>query len=122
MIISQYIVGFVIFSFFGWVWESFYCMMNTGKWENRGFLFGPYCPIYGLAVMIAYFIFTAGLFPVTTSSSPLTVFLICLVQPLLNILLAISLRKNIMPDGGIIPSCLLILKDVLLCQYRLPLV
>ena len=78
MIISQYIVGFVIFSFFGWVWESFYCMMNTGKWENRGFLFGPYCPIYGLAVMIAYFIFTAGLFPVTTSSSPLTVFLICM--------------------------------------------
>ena len=78
MIISQYIVGFVVFSFCGWVWESFYCMMNTGKWENRGFLFGPYCPIYGLAVMIAYFIFTAGLFPVTTSSNPLTVFLICM--------------------------------------------
>ena len=78
MIISHYIVGFVVFSFCGWVWESFYCMMNTGKWENRGFLFGPYCPIYGLAVMIAYFIFTAGLFPVTTSSNPLTVFLICM--------------------------------------------
>ena len=31
----------------GWIYETLYCTIKNGKWENRGFLFGPACPIYG---------------------------------------------------------------------------
>ncbi|WP_281677076.1 putative ABC transporter permease [Eggerthia catenaformis] len=77
MIISRYFIGFVFFSFLGWVWECLFCMINTGKWENRGFLFGPYCPIYGSAVMLAYFIF--GHHRLSVNSSLIIVFLICMI-------------------------------------------
>ena len=47
MWISRYVCLFMIYSFFGWVYETTYCTITEGKWENRGFLFGPSCPIYG---------------------------------------------------------------------------
>ena len=31
----------------GWIYETLYCTIKNGKWENRGFLFGSACPIYG---------------------------------------------------------------------------
>ena len=31
----------------GWIYESIYCTIRAKKWENRGFLYGPLCPIYG---------------------------------------------------------------------------
>ena len=51
MIISQYFVEFIFYSFLGWVWESIYCTVNEKKWADRGFLFGPICPIYGSCVV-----------------------------------------------------------------------
>jgi len=47
MWISRYICLFMIYSFMGWVFECVYCVIKEGRWENRGFLFGPACPIYG---------------------------------------------------------------------------
>ena len=47
MIISRYLVYFIIFSLIGWIWESIYCTIINKEWQNRGFLFGPICPIYG---------------------------------------------------------------------------
>lgn len=47
MWLSKYFVYFVIFSCMGWIYESIYCTLRAGKWENRGFLYGPLCPIYG---------------------------------------------------------------------------
>ena len=47
MWISRYVCLFMIYSFLGWVYETIYCTVKSGKWENRGFLFGPACPIYG---------------------------------------------------------------------------
>lgn len=38
---------FIIYSCFGWIYESIYCTIKGKKWENRGFLYGPVCPIYG---------------------------------------------------------------------------
>lgn len=38
---------FIIYSFFGWVCECMYCSLPAKKFINRGFLRGPYCPIYG---------------------------------------------------------------------------
>ena len=48
MWISKYFVYFVIFSVMGWIYESAFCTIKTGKWQNRGFLYGPLCPIYGV--------------------------------------------------------------------------
>ena len=47
MWVSKYFVYFVVYSFMGWLYESMYCTIKGGKWENRGFLYGPICPIYG---------------------------------------------------------------------------
>ena len=41
----------MIYSFLGWVYETIYCTVKGGKWENRGFLFGPVCPIYGIGAI-----------------------------------------------------------------------
>ena len=41
MILSQYFVEFIFYSFLGWVWESFYCTIREKAWQDRGFLFGP---------------------------------------------------------------------------------
>lgn len=51
MWISVYFTEFIVFSFIGWIWETIYCTIMNGKWENRGFLFGPVCPIYGVGAI-----------------------------------------------------------------------
>lgn len=52
--INKYFVEFIIFSFLGWVWETIYCTICSKKWENRGFLFGTVCPIYGVGSISAF--------------------------------------------------------------------
>lgn len=61
---NRYIISFFIFSFLGWVWESIYCTIKERKWANRGFLYGPICPIYGSSAVLglfAYDLIKAGL-------------------------------------------------------------
>lgn len=41
---------FVIYSFLGWCLEVVYAKYKHQKWVNRGFLNGPYCPIYGASI------------------------------------------------------------------------
>lgn len=48
MWLSKYFVYFIIYSFMGWIYESIFCTIKNGKWEKRGFLYGPICPIYGV--------------------------------------------------------------------------
>ena len=57
--ISRYFVEFIIFSFLGWVWETIYCTLCNKKWERRGFLFGPVCPIYGVGAISAFILIDA---------------------------------------------------------------
>ncbi len=42
---------FMIYSFLGWCMEVILHWFQTGKIVNRGFLIGPYCPIYGYGVI-----------------------------------------------------------------------
>ncbi len=58
MLIAQYFTEFIFYSFLGWVWESIYCTAKEKKWADRGFLFGPVCPIYGFSVVGATIVFT----------------------------------------------------------------
>lgn len=51
MTFSSYVVLFTLCSFAGWVYESIHSVIRTGKWDRRGFLYGPICPIYGVGVV-----------------------------------------------------------------------
>lgn len=48
--LSEIIVLFFTYSFIGWLWETCYCSIKDHHFAYRGFLFGPYCPVYGFAV------------------------------------------------------------------------
>ena len=51
MDICGYVAWFGLFSVLGWVYECTYCAIKNRRWDNRGFLFGPVCPIYGFGVV-----------------------------------------------------------------------
>ncbi|AMM58156.1 TPA: hypothetical protein KNK42_001538 [Clostridioides difficile] len=42
---------FVIYSFIGWCCETTYCSVLQKQFVNRGFLNGPFCPIYGFGAL-----------------------------------------------------------------------
>ena len=50
--IENYIALFFIYSFLGWLMESVKLSIPGKKFINRGFLIGPYCPIYGCGVVL----------------------------------------------------------------------
>lgn len=50
--IQELIWLFIIYAFLGWCLEVIYAQVHLGKFVNRGFLNGPYCPIYGVGVII----------------------------------------------------------------------
>ena len=43
---------FIMYSFLGWVVEVIASLIENKKFVNRGFLIGPYCPIYGVGLLI----------------------------------------------------------------------
>lgn len=57
--IKKYFLCFMMYAVIGWCYEVF-LEVFIYKWgfTNRGILFGPYCPIYGVGALI--FIFTIG--------------------------------------------------------------
>lgn len=45
--LSQWLLFFFLYSFFGWIWESCYVSVRKHRWVNRGFMHGPMLPLYG---------------------------------------------------------------------------
>ncbi|WP_100065685.1 putative ABC transporter permease [Miniphocaeibacter massiliensis] len=41
---------FIVYAFIGWIWETIYCSIKAKHFVYRGFLLGPYCPVYGFGV------------------------------------------------------------------------
>lgn len=41
---------FIIYSIVGWLWESIFCSIKAKHFVYRGFLLGPYCPVYGFGI------------------------------------------------------------------------
>ncbi|NLT57477.1 MAG: putative ABC transporter permease [Clostridiales bacterium] len=50
--LKNYFIWFVLYSAAGWVWEVAFCSSRAGRLINRGFLCGPYCPIYGVGALL----------------------------------------------------------------------
>lgn len=44
--------NFAIYSFIGWIWETIFVSVRKKKVINRGFLYGPWLPIYGLGALL----------------------------------------------------------------------
>ena len=78
MWISRTICLFFVYSLMGWVYETIFCTVKTKKWENRGFLYGPVCPIYGSGA-VAITLITQLLPPLTGLPFGVEVLRICLI-------------------------------------------
>lgn len=55
--IRDLLLLFVLFAMSGWVYEVLYTLGAWGIFQNRGFLFGPWLPLYGFGGMILYAVF-----------------------------------------------------------------
>lgn len=55
---------FIIYTFLGWALEVIFHASIHGKFTNRGFLHGPFCPIYGVSlVLIHLFLYDKNINP-----------------------------------------------------------
>ncbi len=54
---STWLFFFYFYCFLGWIWETCYVSVCQARWVNRGFIHGPFLPIYGSGA-IAVLIFT----------------------------------------------------------------
>lgn len=71
---SNIFLLFFIYSVIGYICEIVYCfILNNGKFQNRGFLYGPYCPIYGCGALLILFILNRY------DDSPLLLFLMAAI-------------------------------------------
>ena len=86
--ITTYILLFFIYSFLGWLIEVVGKLIQKGKFINRGFLIGPYCPIYGFAALTMIFLWKGYL------NAPFTLFiLITLTAAILEYITSFILEK-----------------------------
>ena len=70
---DTFIISFFIYSVLGYISEVIYCSVPQRRFVNRGFLYGPYLPIYGFGSLIV----TVLLDPFR--EAPLAVFLLAFV-------------------------------------------
>lgn len=49
---SFYFILFMVYAFIGWVLEVIFTIFKDKTLVNRGFLMGPYCPIYGYGCIL----------------------------------------------------------------------
>lgn len=73
MNISKYFLLFIIYAFIGWVMEVSICLVRDHRFVNRGFLIGPYCPIYGVGGV------AITLFLMQYYEKPITLFVMAVV-------------------------------------------
>lgn len=68
-----YLFLFYIYSVIGWILETLYVTLLNKKFTDRGFLIGPYCPIYGCGALLIIIYLTQY------NDNPLTVFLMGMI-------------------------------------------
>ena len=52
--IEKLFLAFMFYSIIGWIMEVIVTYPDTKSFVNRGFLIGPYCPIYGAGFVLIY--------------------------------------------------------------------
>ena len=71
--IRIYFLLFIIYSFIGWCMEVALKLIESRKFVNRGFLIGPYCPIYGYGAILITFLLEKYV------EDPLTLFIMAIL-------------------------------------------
>lgn len=51
-ILCHYFLWFLFYSMVGWAYETIVCSIGQRRLVKRGFLNGPYCPIYGVGAVL----------------------------------------------------------------------
>jgi len=88
MTIEKLFLLFIIYSFIGWSIEVICKKIESGKFVNRGFLIGPYCPIYGVGGVII------TVFLTKYYNSPITLFVMAMfICAILEYLTSLILEK-----------------------------
>lgn len=54
--LEQWLLFFFFYCFCGWVWECCYVSFCKRKWVNRGFMHGPFLPLYGSGAITILFL------------------------------------------------------------------
>jgi len=55
--LKQYFLYFMMYAFIGWFYEVFLeVVVYRWGYSDRGVLFGPYCPVYGVGALLFIFI------------------------------------------------------------------
>lgn len=72
MVLKFYFLLFFVSSVLGWVMEVLCKLVQFGRFINRGFLIGPYCPIYGFGAVLVTALLSRF------SAEPLAVFLLAM--------------------------------------------
>lgn len=54
--ISQWLLFFYIYCFIGWCFESTYVSIKSHRLVNRGFIRGPFLPLYGCGAIVMLFL------------------------------------------------------------------
>lgn len=54
--LRQWLLFFYTYCFFGWIFESSYVSILKRKLTNRGFMRGPFLPIYGSGAIVCLFV------------------------------------------------------------------
>jgi uncharacterized membrane protein len=49
---TTWVFFFYVYCFLGWVWETLYVSVKKAHWVNRGFMRGPFLPIYGSGAIV----------------------------------------------------------------------
>jgi len=57
-IVESFIWYFFLYSLLGYVCEVFYCSLGARRLVNRGFLHGPYIPVYGFGAIFSIMLLT----------------------------------------------------------------
>lgn len=52
MYVLNWLLWFFLYSFVGWAWETALFTVQERRFVNRGFLNGPFCPIYGFGALL----------------------------------------------------------------------
>ena len=52
LLVCKYFILYMLYSFLGWLLEVIVTFIKSKKIVNRGFLIGPYCPIYGKGALL----------------------------------------------------------------------